>query len=535
MEKLVAKPNMASRFIKSGYTQDIMDALIAFIRRRKGADTKEYVRVLRKVGDELAIFKKVWHDHKNGIRYQKDPEGEQNLKSAARLWHDLIGDCKAFAIAIADICFNFGIAFSVRFTKYRKGEFSHVYIIVHGRDGDIIMDPVWDYFNSEKIFFKKVDYRIDMTEINELTGLEDSEIEDIIEGVAGDISGLDGVDHCTIHGINLSGVDISGAKDIWNKAKQKGKDAVNKLAKGALQPVLNWLLGTALKQVSPYFIFQWVQNTNNQEVLRRKTVQRNYLNWISQKCGIKMDVILQKIKEGVQSKLGKSPEELIKLATQAKVSGIGVLPALLLNPATMRLAVGGLKSIAGKLLPLLGKGLQALSERDASDMKLLAVGKSYNIGDDKNKKPIYSPEIMRLVDANKDGRVDQWFDKQGNEWIDAEFLSNGAPDMKKIKALIDKRNQAELDRRKKQSEKDKDKNKEKVDPKPKPDPNPKPDPKPDPQPHGGGNGNQGGGGNGNQGGGGNGGGDGKKDNTMLYVGVGVGAVLLVTGIYLANK
>lgn len=72
------------------------------------------------------------------VYYQLDPEGEQYIKSPARLLKDHCGDCKSLTMFIASCLHCAGIPCIVRFVNFDGGnQYTHVYpvaILENGRE-----------------------------------------------------------------------------------------------------------------------------------------------------------------------------------------------------------------------------------------------------------------------------------------------------------------------------------------------------------------------------------------------------------------
>jgi len=116
------------------------------------------------VGDTLALSKllkgssneetsrNIWNFCVDYINYEPDhPEIEQ-VRTPARSWADRqMGiDCDCYSVFISTILLNLSISHSFRMADYGNG-WQHVYVVAHGENGDnVIIDPVYHLFNSEK-------------------------------------------------------------------------------------------------------------------------------------------------------------------------------------------------------------------------------------------------------------------------------------------------------------------------------------------------------------------------------------------------
>ena len=88
--------------------------------------------------------------------YQLDRDGEQLIKSPARLLADHCGDCKSYTMFIASCLHCLGIPCKVRFVNFDGGnQYTHVYPVAIDEHGnEIVMDaceldtdgtPLYDY------------------------------------------------------------------------------------------------------------------------------------------------------------------------------------------------------------------------------------------------------------------------------------------------------------------------------------------------------------------------------------------------------
>ena len=88
--------------------------------------------------------------------YKLDNDGEQLIKSPARLLSDQCGDCKSYTMFIASCLHCLGIPCKVRFVNFDGGsQYTHVYPVAVDENGnEIIMDaceldtdgtPLYDY------------------------------------------------------------------------------------------------------------------------------------------------------------------------------------------------------------------------------------------------------------------------------------------------------------------------------------------------------------------------------------------------------
>jgi hypothetical protein len=112
----------------------------------------------------------IWHFLYGHIRYQKDEEGKEQIRSPARSWRDRgTGiDCDCFSVFVSSILTNMGIPHLLRITKYphSRGSFSHIYPVVPHGTGYITMDCVTDSFDYEVPYTEKKDFNMELQFLN---------------------------------------------------------------------------------------------------------------------------------------------------------------------------------------------------------------------------------------------------------------------------------------------------------------------------------------------------------------------------------
>lgn len=148
----------------NGWNSDI----ITVIHGNVPAATKQMREVAKTFnkGNELATCRTIWNFLKREIKYVKDPDGYQNIKLPGRFVATGSGDCKSYSLFTASILENLGIPYSFRYTSYGLNPTpQHVYIVT---DSGIIIDGVWNKFNSEKAYTSKKDYKM---KIQTLSGI----------------------------------------------------------------------------------------------------------------------------------------------------------------------------------------------------------------------------------------------------------------------------------------------------------------------------------------------------------------------------
>lgn len=96
----------------------------------------------------------------NNVYYQLDKDGDQYIKSPARLLADGYGDCKSLTMFIACCLHCLGIKCIVRFVNFDGGfQYSHVYPVAVDEYGkEIIMDMCETDRGSETVGIPLYDY-----------------------------------------------------------------------------------------------------------------------------------------------------------------------------------------------------------------------------------------------------------------------------------------------------------------------------------------------------------------------------------------
>jgi hypothetical protein len=138
-----------------GFNSDIITVIHSNVPAAK-SQMRDISRAYFNTGNEMTTCRKIWDFLKREIKYKKDPDGYQNIKLPGRFVAEATGDCKSYSLFTASILENLNIPYSFRYTSYSANPTpQHVYIIT---DSGIIIDAVWNKFNSEKKYTYKKDY-----------------------------------------------------------------------------------------------------------------------------------------------------------------------------------------------------------------------------------------------------------------------------------------------------------------------------------------------------------------------------------------
>ena len=124
---------------------------------------------------------KLWHFVKEHIRYEKDQSGVEQVKSARRLIADGSGDCDCMTNFVNACMLEYGIKGRIinRIAAYDGNDyFQHIYSLIPSGNGQyIIMDCVWNGFNTEKKYTNKKDKAMDLQFLDGIDSEYDSDFD----------------------------------------------------------------------------------------------------------------------------------------------------------------------------------------------------------------------------------------------------------------------------------------------------------------------------------------------------------------------
>jgi hypothetical protein len=144
-----------------GDTDDIIRTIF-YADERSAKFTENFSEALARLS-KYEVARELWLFIKNNVQYVEDQFGEQHIKSPGQLVTDGKGDCKSFSVFIGSVLQNLGIPYKYRFTAYsgnadgKKKRVTHVYVVVPNGKEEIIIDAVYNRFNSEKRYTYKKD------------------------------------------------------------------------------------------------------------------------------------------------------------------------------------------------------------------------------------------------------------------------------------------------------------------------------------------------------------------------------------------
>lgn len=147
-----------NRFMMSGMNKDIVECWRKCYEEFKD-QPYDLVAEIQGIGAALSVDRKcqeIFGYMVSNTHYRLDNEGEQLIKSPARLLADGCGDCKSYTMFIASCLHCLGIPCKVRFVNFDGGsQYTHVYpVAIDERGNEIVMDaceldtdgtPLYDY------------------------------------------------------------------------------------------------------------------------------------------------------------------------------------------------------------------------------------------------------------------------------------------------------------------------------------------------------------------------------------------------------
>jgi hypothetical protein len=171
-DHLFPRANLTNKTEKRGATVKDTVRFIPKVVERTAWQTKNLADAL-KGGDTRETCKNIWNFCYKHIRYCKDEDGLEQIRSPARVWHDRFRgvDCDCYTTLISTVLTNLKIPHVLRITKYKQDHFQHIYPIVPTDSGDYItVDCVVDKFDKEEPFSEKQDTKMDLQYLDGLGG-----------------------------------------------------------------------------------------------------------------------------------------------------------------------------------------------------------------------------------------------------------------------------------------------------------------------------------------------------------------------------
>ncbi|QHS60824.1 hypothetical protein [Chitinophaga agri] len=182
----------ATGIIKTIKTDATVGDTLAFIKKIVPAtlqQTQGIANVL-KGRNTYETCRNIWHFVYDHIRYRKDRDGFEQVRSPRRSWVDRKKgvDCDCYTTFISSILCNLRIPHILRITKYSKPHFQHIYPVVPYGDRCVTVDCVTDKFDYEVPYSEKKDMLMDLQYLDGLDALlpYTSKDDRIVDGLDGD-------------------------------------------------------------------------------------------------------------------------------------------------------------------------------------------------------------------------------------------------------------------------------------------------------------------------------------------------------------
>jgi hypothetical protein len=218
-DHLFPRANLTTRTEKRGATVKDTVKFIPKVVERTAWQTRDLAKQLR--GDDLRdTCQNIWNFCYKHIRYHKDEDGLEQIRSPARAWHDRQRgvDCDCYTTLISTILMNLKIPHVLRITKYKQDHFQHIYPIVPTDSGDYItVDCVVDKFDKEEPYSEKQDTKMDL---QYLDGLAEENLS-LDQSIAGEMD-IEGLGRFKLPNFN----DVKN--EVNDLKKMNGKDLLKK-------------------------------------------------------------------------------------------------------------------------------------------------------------------------------------------------------------------------------------------------------------------------------------------------------------------
>jgi Transglutaminase-like superfamily len=465
---------------ENGKTIDIQDIIFRVNKKDIWKQTEKFSAQFSK---DLKGLRALWRFVKEGIEYQEDPIGFQYVQHPAALWQSKLGDCKSFTLFIVSVLQNLGIPYLIRFTAYRKGDVTHVYPVAILDGQEVILDAVWDFFDAEKPFYRKEDFKFqkEMSQIVEISGL--GAVRSVSETVAAfnaatkdipnsilknditemsqaafyrwlgytvPVSGIGSLETTRAFRPpvlefdsvgNLIGISFESLKrgvkkagEVITKAKDAVVSAAQKVAaqlKEGWKKLVNWFFKVAMPNAAPFFLYTFLKKRLNPTIEAKKAKQEVVINWIADVTGTDRTQIQAAIRAEITKKFGKQPELVLNNAAHSTVSGaqIGSLLAALL------LALPAINEIISRIAQLFGRKSPNISMDDAGSDDEIQRGSATS---DDGANPGGSTPSKVTVPTKTDAEMDDTYYEEKAKTYEKEIIQQNQQDAKAYDKQVDK-------------------------------------------------------------------------------------------------
>jgi hypothetical protein len=159
LQSIVGVPSGRKELIKQFQnTNDIVNAVIEQHKLNKNA-FKKIANSFNKSSD-YETCRSIWEFTHYNLNYKAEPD-LQTVKTLSKILYDGTNskgnDCKHFSCFEAGILEALEIPYVYRFAAYEGKIPTHVYVVAKLKSGEVVLDAVLPYFDSEKTYTYKID------------------------------------------------------------------------------------------------------------------------------------------------------------------------------------------------------------------------------------------------------------------------------------------------------------------------------------------------------------------------------------------
>ncbi len=185
----------------------------------------------------------IWHFVYDHIKYKKDKEGVEQVRSPRRTWHERHRgvDCDCYTEFISSVLLNLNIPHKARITKYPKRppevpRWQHIYPVVpldgdvekpmSNRDYYIVMDCVKDEYDDEQPFLESKDYDMRLDYLDGIDQDETEQMQDEMKLMGESYSEPDNIDIADLASVYDEDAEMGNIFKKIGKAVKKVGDKV---------------------------------------------------------------------------------------------------------------------------------------------------------------------------------------------------------------------------------------------------------------------------------------------------------------------
>jgi len=174
--------NKQTIMYQKGKTEDIISSVISVFE-----ESKEQIQELSqsfKADTVRETCNNIAEYVINNFKYRVDPDGEQWIRTPARLLKDREADCKSFSLFVCAALSNLGIKNGFRFVSYTGDkQYTHVYTVAIDEKGKKITVDTVARIQKGVSVFEELKYKhkkdiMNTTKISKLSGVEVGEVQE---------------------------------------------------------------------------------------------------------------------------------------------------------------------------------------------------------------------------------------------------------------------------------------------------------------------------------------------------------------------